>query len=371
MKKLFIVMLFLLPLAIQAQITLTRADFPKPTSASTMPDSVLYTNVTIGTPTAQSALGANKTWSETALYGNTTYQRFVAPSATPAFLQLVFFGSDYALNLTGGFGGGANVADGYEFYNYNTTSTRLEIKGTGFSITIPQSQIGIPVTAIYDNPDVLYRFPITYGNTDSTTSNFITSIPLPAPIGNVDIIRHQKRVNNVDAWGSITTPAGTYDVLRVASNLQREDSIVSSFISQGFPSNITEYKWLAQGKKIPVFSVTGTNAGGTFTPTLTTFWGQGPAPSAVNNSILSKNDLAVFPNPTTENATLNFSLQSTSNVDISILSITGQKVAEFHYANVSKGSHKELLPLHQLPSGSYFVTCKANNDVVTSKLIKL
>ncbi len=372
MKKIIVFLAILLSNKIFAQITLTRADFPKPTATSPMPDSVLMTTVTAPTTTAQTVNGANQTWNESSLSGIESYQKFVAPLSTPPLLAIQFLTSDFALNLTGGFGGGFSVTEGYEYYNYNATNTRLEIKGTGFSITPPTSPIGIPISAVYDNADVIYRFPVTYGDADSSVSNYTTNINIPISgtiTINADIIRHQKRVNHVDAWGSMTTPAGTFNVLRVASNLTRVDSVVSTFITQGFPSNTTEYKWLANGKKIPILQINENN--NTATVTNATFWGAAPAPASTNNVALTKNSVSLFPNPTIENTTIQYEVINETPVDIFITTMDGKTVAEFHFANKQKGVHKEYVPVQNLPKGLYQVSCKAGKDVLSAKLLKL
>ena len=353
----------------QSPITLTRADFPRPTAASTLPDSVLYTNA-VGATTSQNTAGSSATWNEAGLTGTTAYQNYVAMSATPLVFQLVFLSCDFAQPLLNGVNiGTGGLTDAYEYYNYAAADSRLEIKGLGGNLTIPPSTTGIPTPVLYSSPDVLYQFPIAFGNTDSSNSAFDISLPLPAPIGTVQVKRKQKRVNNVDAWGSITTPAGTFDVLRVVSNIQRVDSIITALFPFGLPSNIVEYKWLGAGKKLPVLQVNGNIAAGTFTPTTTTFWGQGP--SALSPSVINHQSLVVYPNPAISNCAIDFELSEVANVDFYINDIQGKRVGEFHFAKQSAGKHNEVLPIAQLLSGHYTITIKANNYVLTSKLLKL
>lgn len=358
----------------QTPITLTRADFPKPTANSPLPDSVLYTTANGANTTAETINGVSQSWSEAGLTGSTAYQSFVPMSATPLVFQLAFLSCDYAQPLVNGgtFGSGTtggSLSDAYEYYDYS--NSKLQIKGFGANITI--SGVAAPLPALYSSPDVIYVFPITYGNKDSSNSSFNISLPLtlPAPLNNVTVTvkRTQKRVNEVDSWGSISTPAGTFDVLRVVSNIDRVDSFKTSFFDIGTPTNPIEYKWLAAGKKIPVLQINGNNVAGTFTKTTTTFWGAGAIPQATSNEISNLNTLLAYPNPVIENATITFSLKIASTVDVEVVSITGEKVANFHF-NKQAGTFSEMLPLQTLKSGNYVISCKAGNEILSSKMIK-
>jgi hypothetical protein len=370
MKQL--ILLFSLLASVQAiaqtQITLTRADFPKPTANSPLPDSVLYTNVNGTNTTAETIDGASQSWSEAGLTGTTAYQTFVPVSATPFIFQATFFGSDYAQPLLNSNIAGQIASDAYEYYDYSAGNGKLQIRGFGANVTIPGTSTPLPLPAIYTSPDVVYVFPIAFGNMDSSTSSFNVSLPLPAPIGTVSVTRAQKRVNNVDAWGSISTPAGTFDVLRVVSTINRIDSIKTQFVSFGTPSNPVEYKWLAAGKKIPVLQINGNNIAGVFTKTNATFWGASSV--ATTNVNANLNAFTTYPNPVIENATISFTLKKAATVDVEVLSITGEKVAHFHFKKQA-GNFTETLPLQTLKAGNYFISCKSETEMVSSKMIKL
>lgn len=375
MKKIILLGLFCQSVFAIAQtpITLTRLDFPKPTTSSILPDSVLYTNVN-GLTIAQNTNGTNKVWNEWALTGTTAYQNFVPMTATPLVFQLAFLTCDYAqpLSNAGSFGSGTTggtLSDAYEYYDY--ANSKLQIKGFGANITI--SGVAAPLPAIYSSPDVIYTFPIAFGNKDSSTSSFNISLPLtlPAPLNNVTVTvkRTQTRRNEVDAWGAVTTPAGTFDVLRIVSKIDRVDSFKTSFFDIGTPSNPVEYKWLGQTKKVPVLQINGNEVAGIFTPTTTTFWGESQIPAGTNDVQTNVNSIIIYPNPVVENASISFSLKTASKVDVEILSLKGEVVAQFHF-NKPAGTFNEVLPIQAMAKGNYFINCKSGTEVLTSKFIK-
>jgi hypothetical protein len=377
MKQLFLLFSVFASMQTMAQtpITLTRADFPKPTSSSVLPDSVLYTNVMSANTSAQTSNGASQIWNEWALTGTTAYQNFMPMSATPLVFQLAFLSCDFAQPLAnaGTFGAGTtggSLSDAYEYYDYS--GSKLQIKGFGANVTI--SGVAAPLPALYTSPDVIYVFPIAYGNKDSSNSSFNVSLPLtlPAPLNNITITvkRVQKRVNEVDAWGAVTTPAGTFDVLRVVSKIDRIDSFKTSLFDIGTPSSPVEYKWLGAGKKVPVLQINGNDIAGVFTPTNATFWGESLIPAATQNMNTNLNSLITYPNPVIENTTISFSLKTASTVDVEVVSITGEKVAHFHFSKQA-GNFTETLPLQTLKAGNYLISCKSGKEMVSSKMIKL
>ncbi|MEM9823914.1 MAG: CotH kinase family protein [Bacteroidota bacterium] len=70
--------------------------------------------------------------------------------------------------------------------------------------------------------------------------------------------------------------------------------------------------------------------------------------------------LKAFPNPTDQELTLNYELENSSEVDISLYSVVGQKVAEFPTAGGSRGAgrHLETIALN-------LIICSKTNEIQT------
>jgi len=150
------------------------------------------------------------------------------------------------------------LTDSYEFYNKSTAV--FEAKATGYSIS------GVPLGSTYSNTDKIYQFPLNYNDVDSDNFHYTLSISnVPGISISVTYIRAGKRINEVDGYGSITTPFGTYNCIRVKSTITETDSIDFGFFPLAVPNNRVEYKWLANGIKIPVLEIDGTDVFGTFT----------------------------------------------------------------------------------------------------------
>ncbi len=136
----------------------------------------------------------------------------------------------------------------YDFYKKN--SSFLAIVGQGMTIG------GQAIPAIYQPADRVYKFPMNYGDQDTSVSGFGAPIP-----GFGYYRKEQTRVNEVDGWGTLITPFGTFNTLRVKSTLSIMDSIYLDTLGFGFNiprQNIIEYKWLANGLDLPVLEIDGT-----------------------------------------------------------------------------------------------------------------
>ena len=65
-------------------------------------------------------------------------------------------------------------------------------------------------------------------------------------------------MNKPDAWGTLTTPFGTFQTVRIVTKLIDHDSVAfGGTPGQGFDIPLTrEYKWLAKGQHVPVLTIT-------------------------------------------------------------------------------------------------------------------
>lgn len=110
---------------------------------------------------------------------------------------------------------------------------------------------GIPLPIYFSQHDVIYNLPLHYGDAGSSNSSYTIEVPT---VGSYSF--QQERINNVDGWGAITTPAGTFDVLRVKTTLNASDDLMGISIDR---PTVREYKWLAQGLRTPVLQINTTS----------------------------------------------------------------------------------------------------------------
>ena len=270
MKQIYITLVSLVFSALaSAQITITQSDMPAAPILG-QADSLRYSTASIVTSNIDvTQTGANFTWDFSNLQpsgqGVSEYK-----SSAQTFYSVFGFGftaiglkqPDLTFPVQGinlGF------TDVYDFYN--STSSKFETKGTGLTVTL------IPKVGLYTDPDVIYNLPLNFADHDSDTFRYyLDSLSFPGIPVAVSYLKKGTRVNTVDGWGSITTPFGTFNCIRVKSVITEIDSIMTGFFNFPFPNNRVEYKWLAKTTgstkmKIPVLEVVGTETSGVFTPT--------------------------------------------------------------------------------------------------------
>src|ERR1700756_3871040 len=242
-----------------AQITITSADMPN------LNDNILISVNTSLANFQPNATGANYTWDYSKLIPDSQrYVDFISPLSSP--YQFLAFASapTYAVhNYTPDalpwslIGGGTPPTNAYDFYKKSAASYNMVSEGL--------TEAGTPIPEIYSAQDRVYAFPINYLNKDSSNSAFAFPIPNQGYYS-----KKQKRVNQVDGWGTLITPYGTFNALRIKSTLTITDSIYIDTVHFGFtiPRAIAyEYKWFGQGSKIPLLEVDATAAGNGVTVT--------------------------------------------------------------------------------------------------------
>jgi hypothetical protein len=122
-----------------------------------------------------------------------------------------------------------------------------------------------PIPIQWTPTDRILSLPANYGDMDTSNSAFNANIPSLGYYGE-DRIRY----NNIDGYGTVITPFGSFEALRVVSTIQIHDTIYYEAMGIGFPTDRveTEYKWFANGFSIPIISIVerlGMGAGVTIT----------------------------------------------------------------------------------------------------------
>lgn len=241
MKKIIYLLLFG-TISVHAQITVNNADMPS------LNDTVRFSTAATADVTARiNQSGANQTWdfSDLRISGQDIASFKSASSINIAYF-LAFSSSSYGTEAPNATIGAVTATNVYQFFKNSTNSYVCD--GRGFEV----SASPLPLSQTYSGKDVVYKFPMNYGNKDS---NSYVSNEVNAIVGTLSGVG--KRVNEVDGWGSITTPFGTFNCLRVKSIVNTTDTVRSSLVPFPIPfsQSYTEYKWIAKGHKIPILEI--------------------------------------------------------------------------------------------------------------------
>ncbi len=135
-------------------------------------------------------------------------------------------------------------------YNRKTTDSLTNI---GLSLIMQ----GLNVPFRSDTVDKEYDYPLNFGN--AYTSRSYTNMDLN-PIQDAIWRRYRQRSSEVDGWGSITTPYGTFNALRIHHVITEQDSIYYDFGNGGTWISIPvpvahEYVWLSDTERFPLLTI--------------------------------------------------------------------------------------------------------------------
>ena len=255
-KYLFALCACLNMLSSQAQISITSAEMPH------AGDTARLTKAVNNPFLNYSATGANHNWNFATLKADTQdLRQFHNVSSTGLLYAItfadIFFNANRAnVATSGGLTIPANsyltLDNPYNFFYRNNSQYRQV--GIGSDVTAFGISLG-GIPTVFDQFDVIYNLPLNFGDQDTSNSAYHISLPL-VPIS---YAFRQTRINNVDGWGILQTPHGTYDVLRVKTTLLAHDSL--GFDTLGIPPIeidrplVNEYKWLAANEVVPVMQV--------------------------------------------------------------------------------------------------------------------
>lgn len=208
--------------------------------------------------------GANKTWNYAGLVATgQRVERFGTVASAATGLQLLTFGLPFGANRANlasprdlGVGGATlPVSDAHEFF-YTSSA---DFRSVGFGVTL--SGTALPITYLSQaRQDVIYHLPQTYGNAADASDSYL-QVAVP---GTGALSQRRKRSNLPDAWGTLTTPFGTFQALRVVTTLIDRDSVVlgtTTIPATTLPTR-REYKWLAKTIHVPLLTITTTEVAG-------------------------------------------------------------------------------------------------------------
>jgi hypothetical protein len=219
------------------QISIVSSDF------AIANDTVRY-SVAANIPASYEQAGANKTWNFSEIRATSQdVLRYQPVTSTPYFLQ--FFTATYGLPETANFpgigGGGAN-ANPFGYYRLNPTA--LVSMGKGATIQ------NLPLGIVYNPRDTMFKFPLEY---QKVYEGFFAGSAGFAGLGS--LVQTGTRRTEVDGWGTIITPFGTFDCLRVKSEVNGVDSISLGATGIPIPNSRTEYYWFGKNQDFPLMEV--------------------------------------------------------------------------------------------------------------------
>ncbi len=368
----------LVALTLNAQVTVTNAIFP-------VAGDVAYTSRDTATPgVIITPPGPNQVWE---------FDNFIPSSADTTFVLDASEGtvpSDYPeadiiIPQLGGEGYTKVLGDSLEvigFYGDGGFGF-----GTGFNVPLNPTMIVI-------------QTPLEYGDTFEDTFGFQTQIDpddfpglttlldslLPAGV-TIDSIRvnyTSTRNDTVDAWGSLKTNHGTFDVLRSKrvdiSDTQMEVKAFGLWLDPstlpGVPplpfvglDTVVTYDFISATEKIQIMSVQMDDLGGIALITYKIDLSEVVPPSAIFEPLLPLNSMSAYPNPAQNEVRFEFNAIPNGQYQLHLYDIVGRLI---HQENLTLNGDFALdMNISGLNKGSYLYSLKDEDGklLLTKRLV--
>ncbi|MDZ7846054.1 MAG: T9SS type A sorting domain-containing protein [Owenweeksia sp.] len=197
-----------------------------------------------------------------------------------------------------------------------------------------------------DGEDQL-RFPISFGdNYTDTKAGSITGQGINAQVSGTIAVA-------ADAYGSLTTPEGTYNnVLRI--RIVRHDTSIMNGVQTNSTDSI--YYWYEPNTSFPVMTFQKNYSGGSFIQSAFTYLSENSI------SLTEQEDLSfsLYPNPAVEQVRLEGLPEG--DFSLRLMSLSGRVLHRY--------SNKYALSVAGLPAGIYLIEVSTSNGKVVRSLVK-
>ncbi len=333
-----------------AQITITSADI------TTAGNTVLQRNDTMPTISIGNS-GTSQTWNMSALNNHTQdTMYFVAPAGLPGASS--FPTSNLAIKMK----------QQGQSTNLFANSSSSSLQALGFQAIVDIA--GTPANVVIKNnpAEIMVNFPSTYNtnfnNNYVSKGTFYYGVDpgIGFTIDSIRLVSHVTKIVTFDGWGSVTTPLGTYNALRVETlkwntdTLSGYNAFTGWFDVQNSMDSSKTYDWWANGAGFSLVSVTvdwvtenATRA--TWLPSL---------PTVGINESADLESINVYPNPAQN--VLTFNVDASKAQSIQVYDITGKMINAY-----SISVNNQQIDVTGLANGIYNYSVVGKNNTVLNR----
>lgn len=347
------------PYFLFSQITISNSDFSDGGDVS-------YVSTASDLTIDFSATGANQNWDYSSLVSTGQVLKEYATLDGASFLVGFTFGDFAGLNYQAS---NYTASDALPLDQLNqilpveisdirqfSKNTNDSITSVGLSITVSGTEIPFKSDTI----ETRYKFPLNFG--DVYDSRGYSNVDMN-PVYNGIWRQYRQRHSEVDGWGTITTPFGSFEALRVHHTINESDSLYVDLF--GFASWVElpipvahQYEWIAAGELEPVLRISTSVIAGNETVTTVEY--------KDNNLSANLNELTesirIYPNPVNE---VLYIEGVKAKVEYSVYTVAGEKVMDGVFM-----PGKNSIDIHGVKIGSYLLKVSDEDKLATKVFVK-
>ncbi|MCI4666816.1 MAG: T9SS type A sorting domain-containing protein [Bacteroidia bacterium] len=341
-----------LPFLVSSQPTLTYPGTP--------PNGTQYTAQLLSNPASFTvSSGANQTWDYSNLTVDTSLLfQLQDPSSVPAATS--FPAATYASQTFDADGNGSVT---FTFYESNSDS----LANLGFtSLQMDQqTQMLVRVTYVHSNPEVLFRYPLSYN--DLSADTFVTTSNV------VNGLYTQRTGSNEMAYvgyGTLQVPGATYNnVIKLTFTQTYSDS---SFLDSTTGFSLFSYEavnhyWYQPGEFTPLLALSSLTIDNGFSANTFNFTLSYPRQAAsLKNFEIAQ--LKVFPQPASDVLYASFESQSAGKLVGELYDLNGRKLMRVLDQWTTASEQELQFSVNNLNPGVYLLKLTKGTSVVYKKI---
>lgn len=275
------------------------------------------------------------------------------PFAAPAHQATYFMpNDDIPLDQAGGFLPVA-ITDIFQYSKVESS----KITSLGYAMSVDGNDIPFKSDTI----EMRYEFPLMYQNTYS--SRGYTNMDMN-PIQDMIWRQYRTRDSEVDGWGEMITPYGTFETLRIKHTITETDSIYMDIFGGGMwiPLPIPDsyiYEWWTNDEKEAILRIETTSFGGNEAVTAVEFRDSyDDALASVEEEVV---EIEVYPNPVVTKLNVK---GFDSNTQYTIVDVNGAIALE------GRLDASESIYVDALAKGSYVLLIYSKGSISNTSFIK-
>lgn len=304
--------------------------------------------------------GVNQSWDFSAVGHNQTWDwRFYDPTETVFVDSFPSANMAFVLPIAGS-------PESWSYYRF--TNDSLHYLGSASILSTTDS------TGFYQileqNPDLELVFPFTYGNSVADQAKGVQWINAGSLL--FKQTRDKITSRTVDAYGSLTTPYGTFNnVLRVRTTESIADTL-RTIVPVASSQEIVRYTWYSADERYVLMqmdSIAVISFGMPVDINHAHMFRSGEIMTSLEEDRLAtKLALRAFPNPSRERLTVAFALDQAEPVSIRLRNIIGQELLheELDYPSIGERQHE--LDVSTLGPGYYLLSVQTAQGTASLKV---
>jgi|GEM_PF-925012 len=212
------------------------------------------------------------------------------------------------------------------------------------------SRSGTSANLTYTDPDQIIRYPFAYGNSysDTMAGTYVLSM-----FGTTfSYNRYGTSLVQADAYGSLKTPAGTFEnVLRVHRHQVIVDSQYIGGMWVPMPYTMDNYEWYSTSSHMPLYTVSIANNDGEIDQTAQ--WLE--ATTGIGSISGLQSSISVFPQPAKGTINLKFTSERAAMLSIQLTDITGRVLQTVPSKLFNAGQNETSIDVSTLSAGFYLL----------------